>query len=198
MPVAALAVGQVGIDGRVVEVHDFLARVAGVVLLERVHDGQRRAGAVALHHVARALVHGRAQRGGGFLRAELVVDADDLELHAGHVLLVEFFGQELEGLELVGTDGRHQARQRVQPRDLDGLTLLGKGTGGSCREHGGGSDLQSELQSISPGQTDIKNAAQAYKSLPPHPSGNARKEGAAKARIYRAGDSAFPSFATRR
>jgi hypothetical protein len=38
VPVAALAVGEVGVDRRVVEVDDFLARVALVVLVDRVDD----------------------------------------------------------------------------------------------------------------------------------------------------------------
>jgi hypothetical protein len=62
-------------------------------LVTRVDDGRRGARAVALHHVAHALVDGRLERVGGFLRAELVVDADDLELDAGGVLLVEVLGQ---------------------------------------------------------------------------------------------------------
>jgi hypothetical protein len=64
---------------------DFLARVALVVLGDRVDERQRRARAVALGDVAHALVDGGLQRVQAFLRAELVVDADDLELHAGRV-----------------------------------------------------------------------------------------------------------------
>ncbi|BEP42418.1 hypothetical protein GmRootV15_30070 [Variovorax sp. V15] len=44
----------------------------------------------------------------------------------------------------------------------------------------------------------IQNAAREYKRLQPLPSGNARKRGAAKARFYRACDTAFLQFATRR
>jgi hypothetical protein len=113
VPVAALAVGQVRVHRGVVEEQHFLAGVAGVVLFQRVHDGQSRARAIALHHIAGTLVHGGAQGAGGFLRAELVVDADDFKLDAGWVLFVELFRQELEALELVGSHRCHQARERV-------------------------------------------------------------------------------------
>jgi hypothetical protein len=42
VPVAALAVGEVGVDRRIVQVEQFLARVACVVLLDGVDDCQRR------------------------------------------------------------------------------------------------------------------------------------------------------------
>ncbi len=134
VPVAALAVGEVRIDRGVVEVEHLLAGIARIVLFQRVDDGERGSGAVALHHVARALVHRGAQRAGGFLGAELVVDADDLELHARGVLLAEFLCEELEALELVGAHRGHQARKWIEPGDLDGFALLGKGT--ACgRQH---------------------------------------------------------------
>ncbi|MDT4864883.1 hypothetical protein FQZ97_996570 [compost metagenome] len=127
MPVAALAVGEVGIDRRIVQVEQFLAGIARVVLLDGVDDRERRTRAVALGDVARALVLRRAQRRGGLLRAQLVVDRDDLELHARRILLVELLRQELRGLELIGAHGGHETRQRVEPGDLDGLALLGEG-----------------------------------------------------------------------
>mmetsp|Transcript_57664 Transcript_57664/g.135770 ORF Transcript_57664/g.135770 Transcript_57664/m.135770 type:complete len:224 (+) Transcript_57664:1018-1689(+) len=124
VPVAALAVGQVGIDGRVVQVDDFLAGVALVVFADRVAQRQRDAGTIALHHVADALVGGglqQVQRLGG---AELVVEGDELELHAGRVALVELLDQELEGLDLVLADRAHQAGERVDIGQLDRLALL--------------------------------------------------------------------------
>ena len=150
VPVAALAVRQVRIHRGIVEVDDLLALVARVVLFQRIHDGQRRARAIALHHVARALVHGRAQRAGGFLRAELVVNADHFEFHAGRILLAEFLRQELEALELVRTQRCHQAGQRVQPGDLDGLPLLRKRPARAGQDHRCRHCLESELHCLSP------------------------------------------------
>ena len=128
VPVAALAVGQVGVDRGVVEVQQFLAGIAGVVLLDRVDDGQRRARAVALQHVAHALVLRRAQRAGGFLRAELVVDADDLELPGA-------FGRAIVGRLPSGVDdaadfGRARAA-RAQTRDDDRRTSEQSAAGSS-------------------------------------------------------------------
>jgi hypothetical protein len=89
VPVAALAVGERRVHRGVVEEQHLLAGVALVVLVQEVDDGRGRAGARALRHVADALVDGGLQRIDGFLRAELVVEADDLELHAGGVLLAQ-------------------------------------------------------------------------------------------------------------
>jgi hypothetical protein len=153
VPVAALAVGQVGVDRGVVEVEHFLAGLRSLCFSSASMMASAGTGAVALHHVAGALVHGRAQRAGGFLRAQLVVDADDLELHAGGVLLVELLGQELEGLELVGAHRSHQARQRIEPGDLDGLALLGHAPRPARGDERGGDEahLRTSSHLVSPG-----------------------------------------------
>jgi hypothetical protein len=83
------------------------------VLFQRVDDGQSRARAIALHHIAGTLVHCGTQGAGGFLRAQLVVDADDFKLDAGCILFVELFRQKLKALELVRAHRSHQARERV-------------------------------------------------------------------------------------
>jgi len=70
------------------------------------------------------LVNGRLERRRCFLRAQLVVDADDFKLNTRLVLLAELLGQKLKTLELIGTHRRHQAGQRVQPGDLDGLVKV--------------------------------------------------------------------------
>ena len=59
MPVVALLVGHRGIDRGIVQVNQFLAGVALIVLGHRVQDGQAGARAVALGDVAKALVDGR-------------------------------------------------------------------------------------------------------------------------------------------
>ncbi|MNV56479.1 hypothetical protein D3C71_1487670 [compost metagenome] len=43
VPVAALAVGEIRVNGRIVEEQDFFARIARVVFFQRVHDGKGRA-----------------------------------------------------------------------------------------------------------------------------------------------------------
>ena len=137
MPVAAFAVGEIGIHRSVVQIEQLLALVARIVLFQRIHDRQRRARAIALRHIAHALIHGRAQRGRGLLRAELVVQRHDLELHARGVFLVELFRQQLKRLELIRSHGSHQTRQGINPGDLDGFTLLSPGSTGT---HGHGRD----------------------------------------------------------
>ena len=135
MPVAAFAVGQVGVHGRIVEEHHFLALVTGIVLFQCIHDGQRRTRAIALEDIAHALVHGRAQGRRGFLRAQLVVNADDFKLHARSTVLVDLFGCVLQALELVGAQCRHQAGQRVDPCHFHRLTLLGHGATCTRQDH---------------------------------------------------------------
>ena len=110
MPITAFAVGEIRVYCGVVQENHLLARIAFVVLGQCVNDGQRWPRAIALHHIARALVYRRLECVGGFLRAELVVDADDLELHASLVFLTEALCQKLKALELVGADGGHQTR----------------------------------------------------------------------------------------
>jgi hypothetical protein len=101
VPVRAALVGERRVDRGVVEVDELLARVALVVLLHRIEDGRRRARAVALRDVADALVDGDLQRVQALLGQNLVVEGDDLELHARGVLGAELLGHELPALELV-------------------------------------------------------------------------------------------------
>ena len=75
-------VGHRGVDGRVIEVHEFLAGIALVVLVDCIEDGPGRAGAVALHDVAEALVDGGLERVQAAFRRAFVVEADDLDLAA--------------------------------------------------------------------------------------------------------------------
>jgi hypothetical protein len=134
----------------VVQEDDFLARVALVVLVDGVDQraGHRRA--IALGDVAHALVQRRLEGVQALGRAELVVDADHLELHPRRVVRAELLGEELEALELVRTDRRHQARERVDPGDLDGFALLGVGGAEGQDEGSGGDRLVGELHVVSP------------------------------------------------
>ncbi len=136
VPVAALAVGEIRVDRRVVHVEHFLARIALVVLVDRVDQRARGPRAVALRHVADVLVDGRLQAVERLGRAHLVVERHDLELHAGRVALVEELRDVLEALQLVLADGRHQPRQRIDPGDLHGLALLREGGTGLQRDAG--------------------------------------------------------------
>ena len=82
MPEVALLVGERGVDGRVVQEHDLLARVALVILQHCVGDGERDRAAVALHDVARAVVERALQLDQRFLRVHLVVERQQLQLLA--------------------------------------------------------------------------------------------------------------------
>ncbi len=137
VPVAALAVGQVGIDRRVVDEQHFLAWIALVVLVEEVDDRRGRAGAGALEDIADALVDGGLQCVDRFLRRQLVVERDDLELHAGGVALVELLSQKLKALQLVLAGSSGEAGERVDPRHLDGLAGLRVRAATSQRCRGG-------------------------------------------------------------
>ena len=171
VPVAALAVGQVGVDGCVVEVQQLFARIAGVVLFNRIDDRQRRSGAIALDDVARALVLRRAQSTGGFLRAQLVVDGNDLELDARRVLLVELFGKVLESLELIRANCCHESGQGIKPADLDCLTLLRHGAADARQHDGGRNNLHGKFHSISPGSGVLKRVARVQAFITPKRQG---------------------------
>jgi hypothetical protein len=123
VPEAALAVGQIGVDRRLVQEDHFLARVALVVLVDRIDQRERDRRAVALDDVAHALVGRRLQRVQALGRAELVVHPDHFELHAGRVGGVELLREELPALQLVVADRRHQAGERIDPSHLDDLPV---------------------------------------------------------------------------
>ena len=126
MPIAAFAVGQIRVDGRMVQVNDFLAGVALVVLVDCVQQGGGDARAVALAHIAYALVEGGFEGVQRLSRAELVVEDDQFELDSGRIALVELFLHELEALHLVLAHRPEQTRQRVDEGDFDRFTLLGE------------------------------------------------------------------------
>ena len=82
MPEIALLVGERRIDGRIVQEQHFLARIALVVLLDRLGDGERDGAAVALDDEARAVVQRLLQLDQRFLRIDLVVEREKLDLLA--------------------------------------------------------------------------------------------------------------------
>ena len=119
MPEAALLVGQDRIDRGIVEIQDFLAGIAFVVLGDEVRQraGHRRA--VALRDVADAGVDRLLRLDQAFLRIGLVVERNDLDLLAEHAALgVQFVGQVLEGLQSALADAGAAARQRVDIAQL--------------------------------------------------------------------------------
>ena len=151
VPVAALVVGQIGIDGRVVQVDDFLARVAFVVLGDRIGQRQRDGRTVALDDVAHALVDRGLQRVQAFGRAQLVVDAGDFELHARRVAgTAELFSEELVALQLVDTDRAHQAALRVDADHFDDFALLRHGRTGTCHQACDRNEFQCLFHTLSP------------------------------------------------
>ena len=80
VPVAAALVGEDRVDRRVVEEQRLArARAAFVVLGQRIEDGRRRRGGVALHDHGRTVVHGRAQRRQRLFRLALAVVAVDAQ-----------------------------------------------------------------------------------------------------------------------
>ena len=135
VPKAAFAVGQVWVDRGVIDEHHFFARVACIVLFDGIHQRRGHPRAIALNDITDTLVNGLSQGSGGFLRAELVVQTDDLKLNARRVFLIELFGHELVRLQTVGAHRRHQARQRINPTDLDRFTLLGPGRRTGTRQN---------------------------------------------------------------
>ncbi len=126
VPVAALLGGQRRVHGGVVDVEHGVLRVARVVPRHRVRNGRRRARAVALHDVAKALVDGGLERVEAFLRRALVVKAGHHETHTGRVgRAVPALGHELPALEAVAPDVARRPRERVDEGDAHGLALLG-------------------------------------------------------------------------
>ena len=82
MPEIALLVGQRGIDGGVVEEQHFLAGIALVVLLHGFGDRERDRAAVALDDEPRAVVERLLELDQRFLRIDLVVEREELDLLA--------------------------------------------------------------------------------------------------------------------
>ena len=80
MPEVALLVGEGRVHRGVVEVEDLLAGIALVVLEHGVGDGMGDEGAVALRHVADALVEDLLEDDQRLLRVDLVVEGHHLEL----------------------------------------------------------------------------------------------------------------------
>ena len=127
MPVVAFLVGQGRVDGRVVEINNFLAWVAFVVFGHGVRNRQSGAGAIALGHVTETLVNRGFERIQAFLRRAFVVKPGNFKLHTRRVFgTAQALGSKLPALELVLPHIGKGPRQRVNKGDLDGLTLLGK------------------------------------------------------------------------
>ena len=141
MAKSAFFVGEGGIDRRVVEVNHFFPRVALVVLLHRIGQHQRDGRAVALRHVAKALVNGGFQDVLRFLRRALVVHAHHFKIDTSGVFgAAQTLGDELPALELVLPHIREGTRQAFNHCDFYGLarhraSRLGSG---SLRKPGDG------------------------------------------------------------
>src|SRR6266567_3716686 len=122
VPVAALVVGQDRIDRRVVQINEFLARISLDVFRGEIGDcgGNRRS--IALRDNPNSGIERLLDLNQAFLRIDLVVIADDLELLAEHpALRIDFLGKELESLEADFADARPATRQRIDIGDLEGI-----------------------------------------------------------------------------
>ena len=137
VPEAALAVGKIRVDRRIVEEDDFLAGVAFIVLVHRIHQRQCDAGAVALGDEAIALVDDGLELVERFLRAALAVEGGHFNrVVAGPFLLVRDFGDHAEGVQLVLSDRSECAGHGFDHRNLDRIGMhrrSGKyGRNGQC------------------------------------------------------------------
>ena len=128
MPVAALAVGEIWVDSRVIQENNFFTWVALIVLVDCFNQGAGHARTIALCDVANALIGSGLQNVQALSGAEFVVEANHFKFDAGCVDLAVFFSEELKALELIVAHRRHQARQGVNPCDFDGFAFLSEGT----------------------------------------------------------------------
>ena len=120
VPVAASGIGHLRCLGRIVQVDDFLAGVAAVVLFDGFLQCQAHGrGAGTLHHIADVLSDDGVELAQRLLCGEAVVEGHDLELHGtGPALLVGKLGAVLEALEYVQAQPRHGAAHGIQRGNL--------------------------------------------------------------------------------
>ena len=122
MPIAAFLVGEHRIDGGIVEIDDFLARIAFVVLADLIFERSGDVRAVALRDDANAGVERLLQLNQALLGIDLVVVADDFELVAEHAALgIDLFGEILKRLESRLAGARGEPGQRIDESDPNGL-----------------------------------------------------------------------------
>ena len=122
MPEAALVVREHRIDRRIVEVQDFLAGIALVVLGDEIRQraGNRRA--VALGQDTNAGIYRLLRLDQALLRVDLVVERHDLDLLAENPALgIQFIGEELKGLQAFFANAGTATRQRVDVADFKGI-----------------------------------------------------------------------------
>ena len=123
---------ELGVYRRMVEHQHFLARIALVVARGRLHQGRhhRRARAAG-DDGARPLVYGRLQRALAFLRRQLAVELQQLQLGlAGQPALgVDLLDRELHMVEHQLADVDERPGQRIDVGDLE--RFLGLGAGGA-------------------------------------------------------------------
>ena len=132
MPEIAFLVGEHRIDGGVIEIHDFLARIAIVVFADLVLERGGDVRAVALGDDANAGVDGLLQLHQAFLGVDLVVVAHDFELLAEDAALgVDLLGEILEGLEPRLAGARGKPGQRIDEGDPNGFL----GARGGAQQH---------------------------------------------------------------
>ena len=135
MPVAALVVGEGRIDRGIVEVQDFLARIAIIVFGDEIRQraGDRRT--IALSEVANAGIDRFLRLDQAFLRVRLVVERNDFDLLAQNAALgIEFFGNELVRLEADLADAGAAPRQWIDIADLHRFLRNGCSTNQRQRE----------------------------------------------------------------
>src|SRR5690606_11306259 len=111
VPEAAFAVGEFGVDGTVVDVKHFLAGIAGIVLVDGIHQREGDTGAIALRHVTVALVDGALELAEAVLDTRFVIEADDLQrMFARPFFLVRQLAEILPRAQLVLAQRRKRSR----------------------------------------------------------------------------------------
>src|SRR5258708_21772738 len=127
MPEAAFRVGEDRIDGGVVEVENFLARITLVVFGDEIRQraGNRRT--IALGDVAHAGVDRLLRLDQAFLRVGLVIERNDLDLLALNTALgIYLVGEKLERLQSDFPDTAAPSRQRIDVPVLKRLFLYAR------------------------------------------------------------------------
>ena len=150
VPVAAFAIGQVGVYRRVIEVDHLFAGVAFVVFGHCIGKRQGHRRAIALDDVTHATVDSSLERRQALGGAELVVDASDFKFDTcGVARATEFFGKKLVAFELAHTHRAQQTRLRINAHHLYDLALLSKAGTSTGQCNTSHHEFQSELHFVS-------------------------------------------------
>src|SRR6516225_3018746 len=122
MPETAFLVGQGRIHRGVVEIEQFITRIALVVLRYEICQSARDRRAVALGDIAHAGVDCLLRLYQAFLRIGFVVEGNNLHFLAEDATFrIQFVSEKLEGLQAGFSDAGTAAGERVDVADFDAL-----------------------------------------------------------------------------